>query len=295
MKKKIAILFHKNDIKRNLKKYAIISIAEYWRNYGIKVIFVFGVDRFVHADIAILHVNLSVVPDEYIEFARHYPIVLNGEVKDIRKSSFSRNIVKQNDPYKGKVIIKSDLNHAGRPEWLDGRTASNDCPWCSEPPKPSNYQVFDNLNDVPQSYFKNKEIVIEKFLPEKENSLYFIRNYYFLGDKEICIRLASKNPVVNASTHGSIDMIEPHPKIIKLRRALNFDYGKFDYVIFKGNAVLLDINKTTGAALPSTSQVKSLRRHIADGIYPYFEHVEDSGLARFLNKWLFTKLLIRLM
>ena len=52
---------------------------------------------------------------------------------------------------------------------------------------------------------------------------------------------------------------------------MEFDYGKFDYVIHNGEVVLLDINKTTGfGSLPYTSELKAMHSHRAAGIYSYF-------------------------
>ena len=57
-----------------------------------------------------------------------------------------------------------------------------------------------------------------------------------------------------------------------MRRELNFDYGKFDYVIHKGKVILFDINKTTGAGgIPVTPELLAIRRYRATGIYNYFK------------------------
>ena len=72
------------------------------------------------ADLVLLHVNLSVVPDEYLELASRYPIVVNGKAKDIRKSTYSTLRVTRDDPYAGPVIVKSNLNYAGVPEAIQG-------------------------------------------------------------------------------------------------------------------------------------------------------------------------------
>ena len=79
------------------------------------------------------------------------------------------------------------------------------------------------------------------------------------------------HPIVNASTQVRVEPIEPDPEIARLRHQLGFDYGKFDYVIHGGNAVLLDTNKTTAAAgLPWTPELTAARRHRASGLYSYF-------------------------
>jgi hypothetical protein len=76
------------------------------------------------ADILLIHVDLSVVPDEYLEFASRYPIALNKAAKDIRKSLISLNLVRAGDSYSGKVIVKTDLNYGGSPERIMRRNPS---------------------------------------------------------------------------------------------------------------------------------------------------------------------------
>jgi hypothetical protein len=252
--------------------YLIHHYAEFWREDGHEVIFLFGVAQFVPADVVIVHVDLSVVPDEYLEFARRYPIALNGEVKDIRKSTYSRLLVKPGDPYEGKVIVKSNFNYAAAPERslgvsLDPRGVSS-----SYFGTPLDYQIFESSKAVPAILFSDPNIVVEKFQPEFQDGLYFMRAQLFVGDHVTCTRMASRNPIVNGTTRIRLERVEPHPDIVKLQKAMKYDYGKFDYVIHHGTALLLDANKTTGTA-PHTPTPQQLadRRYRAEGLYAYFE------------------------
>ena len=111
--KRIVIIFHEQQRHWAVDRYLISKMADLWHEDGLEVRYVFGVDEFVHADLAILHVDLSVVPEEYLELASRYPITLNGRVRDIRKSSFSKNLLAPHDDFNGKVIVKTDLNHGG--------------------------------------------------------------------------------------------------------------------------------------------------------------------------------------
>ena len=56
-------------------------------------------------------------------------------------------------------------------------------------------------------------------------------------------------------------------RIVAERSALRFDYGKFDYVLHDGEAVLLDINATPsfGAVYPAALRER-LARELAPGI-----------------------------
>lgn len=294
--KKIIILFHQNDRGR-AHKYVISSLAEYWREKGLEVEYLFGFKEYVPADLVIVHVNLSLIPDEYLEFAGRYPRALNSRVKDIRKSSFSRNLVKPGDAYEGKVIVKSDLNHAGWPELrlndasFHGRRAypifmrrlsslaRGFSPRLSKLIKtPLDYRIYDNIGSVPQACFSSPGLVVEKFLPEKENGLYHIRYCTFLGSRMTCTRVASKEPVIKYSNSISMETVEPHPDMAALRQKLNFDYGKFDYTVRDGKAVLLDANITIGKggggkAAPCAEEKRRSRIYRADGIYEYLDRV----------------------
>src|SRR5213079_1238108 len=60
--------------------------------------------------------------------------------------------------------------------------------------------------------------------------------------------------------------IGPHPEIVEARKRLNFDYGKFDYVLHEGRPVLLDTNKTTGADRGSSRELNARRRAHSTGL-----------------------------
>jgi len=277
----IGILLHEKNRKRHLSDYAITFLAEFWRQDGHCVHYLFGTRKFVPADLLLVHVDLSVVPDEYLEFARRYPIALNSGVKDIRKSQISTNLVKQDDVYSGKVIVKTNLNFRGSPEQILRRRWSHrwrrlasrfvrDHALGTGLETPSQYRIYERLTDVPPAVFERNDWVVEKFLPEQEGNFFFVRNYEFLGDCATCTRLASRDPIVKDQTIVSIEEIEPHLEIVEAQKRLKFDYGKFDYVIHDGQPVLLDANKTTGADRIRSPELNARRRHRANGIYSYF-------------------------
>ncbi len=277
----IAILFHENNRKRDLYSYAVTFLAEFWRQDGHRVHHLFGIRKFVPADLLLIHVDLSVVPDEYLEFASRYPIALNKAAKDIRKSLISTNLVRQGDRYSGQVIVKTDLNYGGSPEQILKRNPSR---WKRLLPRrfvgdttddsgfkaPFDYRIYDSFAEVPPVVFKRNDVVVEKFLPEQEENLFFVRYYEFLGDCATCTRLGALDPIVKDQTVVRIEEIDPHPEIVHARNRLNFDYGKFDYVIHNGRPVLLDANKTTGADWVSSRELNARRRQRANGIYSYF-------------------------
>jgi hypothetical protein len=291
MKRSVVVLSHEHDSERDLRSWVITQLAEFWREDGIDVHFLFGVRKFVPADVVIVHVDLSVVPAEYLEFARRYPVAVNAEAKDIRRSSYSRNLIAQHDAYEGPVIVKSDLNFAGtRERWLQrteertsltglarrmrravGRRLRREPAAGPTFRSPADYRIFDHRRDIPASLLGARDVVVERFLPEREGDLYFVRNYHFLGERTICTRMASRSPIVNGTSHLDIEAIEPHPDIVALRREMRFDYGKFDYVEHDGGVVLLDANKTIGAGtIKVTPKLIAERRTRASGIHDFF-------------------------
>lgn len=283
----IAILFHESDRASDISRYAVSALADTWRRDGHTITNLFGIRKFIPADLILVHVDLSVVPDEYITFAEQYPIVLNSRAKDIRKSTFSPYLLRQDDPYAGPVIIKSDMNYAGIPDaarlWKYPLFGSSAGYYAAKALKilrhvftsdtfrlPADYLVVESLRKVPEKWFKRNDIVIQRFCPECEGGLYHTRFYNFLGDHNDCRRLSSPDPVVNACSAVGSEPVEVHPEIEKIRRDLKFDYGKFDYVMHEGAPILLDINKTTGASKRITPELQAMRRHRAEGLYGYF-------------------------
>ena len=101
------MLFHARQAPERAVFYAVHYLAEIWRSEGLDVVYLHGVDEFVPADVAIVHVDLSVVPDEYLDFARRYPVAVNGQLKDIRKSTHSTLRVTKASDYGGAVHVTS--------------------------------------------------------------------------------------------------------------------------------------------------------------------------------------------
>lgn len=261
-----------------MHRYVVHALAGIWQEHGHEVFYLFGTRRWQPADLILVHVNLSVVPEAYLAFARRYPIALNAHVSDIRKSACSSALLKPGERSDGPVMLKSDLNCGGRPEarLLHGRlrrafqrlTARHD-------EDRGDYRVFPNADAIPPALRRRPDRVIERFLPEREGDLYVVRHYQFLGDRATAMKLKGREPVVKGRTLIASEPIEPDPAIVALRQRMQFDYGKFDYVMHDGESFLLDANKTTGAdALPQTPELMEMRRFRAEGLYWYFRQTE---------------------
>jgi hypothetical protein len=267
--RRIAILHHAADNENIASTYIVSRLAQIWRQDGHDVFNLFGISEFVPADLIFVHVDLSIVPEPYLEFARRYPIVINGEIADIRKSRYSTIIVKPYDQYDGPVIVKTDLNYAGRSESdrLGGKLFD-------QIPTPLHYPIYQRRSDMPEICHSISQLIVEKFLPEMDDGLFCVRSYRFFGDHGYWQRLKSSHPIVNSDSQVSSEQIEPDPRIMEWRVKLKMDYGKLDYLVKDGESVLLDANKTMGGGpkrkVPDPA-IERLLRYRAEGLYCFFD------------------------
>lgn len=283
---RIAVIFHKLDTHPGF--YVIDELADIWRSDGHEVVFCFGVDEALSADLAIAHVNLSVVPSEYLEYSGNVGVALNFDIGDIRKSSISEQMVASHPGWSGPVIVKSNLNYGGIPEKristaVDQTTRAPDsflakciervkrlAPTRAQLPQ---YRIFKSAASVPRRLSNREDLVIEKFLPERVRDSYCVRTAQCLGDRWICYRLHSKSPIVKSGVAHFKERIEPDDAVREWRNRFRLDYGKLDYVVHDNQPVLLDVNKTIGNSAPEHAPSEHLkeRRYLAEGLYSYLE------------------------
>ncbi len=275
---RVAVLFHARERDLDPTGYLIHHLAQMWREDGLEVAYLYGTDHFVPADLVLVHVDLSVVPEAYLDFAARYPIVLNGRVRDIRKTVTSRYLVGAGDSWDGPVIVKSDLNCGGYPEYLNSLTGLRRLravralvTRLRRAPTWRDYRIFERPADVPASLLEHPDLVVERFLPDVEDGLYHSYMYLFLGDAERCSRLSSPEPVFKADSSTTACAVEPHPAARAWREELGLDYGKIDYIVRDGEVILLDANKTTGSSTYiEPGKLGAERRRQANGIHSYF-------------------------
>ncbi len=115
--------------------------------------------------------------------------------------------------------------------------------------------------------------MVEKFVPERQEGHYVIRNYKFLGNRHNTLIFFSKTPFIREHALVKISPIETEPALRDFRANLQLDYGKIDYIVVDGKPVVLDINKTMGynASAGVNAEVVKARRELAEGIYDYLE------------------------
>jgi hypothetical protein len=268
----LAILTHWTDDFRVAGALVKLMIPR-WEAVGFRVVVVTDKDPFVPADVALLHVDLSVIPDSCRRLAERYPVVLNGRVLDIRKRAFSRLVLERTEPYDGEVIVKTDWNCGGGRELRRGILESRMGPVLRrlkieesvyrkmkklEALRPlqrrrvvsvGHYPVFPDRSAVPEGVWDNPNLVVERFVPERIGSDYCCRSWVFFGSAGVTRRVIAPHAVARANARLE-ETCDPIPEELRAIRAqMGFDYGKFDYGIVDGKAVLYDVNRTPGMAL----------------------------------------------
>jgi hypothetical protein len=264
----IAVLtpFHDDYARRH---FYLQFLTERWEREGHRVVVVTERDRFVPADLAILHVDLTIVPPEMRELAARYPLVVNGGLLDIRKRHLAPALAK-GDRVDGPVIVKTDWNFRGVLEmkiriarsplggalraaglldqavaksvWVAGRL-----PW-SVRPAVSDYLVCESIDDVPDGVWQNPNLVVQRFVAERDGERYCCRHWIFFGDREIQTKTRSASPVVKAGDDVEVLRGPVPASLRRMREELRADYAKIDYGVVEGEIVVYDVNRTLGGA-----------------------------------------------
>ena len=261
---RIVVVVHSSQSSLH-ESYYLHGIAQVWRAQGHVVKVVADPGRHEPADVAISHVDLTVVPEPYLACLNRYPVTLNAKVRDISKRTVSAHLVRRGDGYDGPVIVKANLNCGGGPErrlreygarWrrrlhrLRARL-----PWALRATYAgADYRVFGSVREVPLAARFNPHLLMERFLPERDGDLYCLRTWTFLGDAWTHSLSWSREPVIKGRNVIRREALgEVPPALTRRRRELGFDYGKFDYVMRDGEPVLFDANRTPAArAIPES-------------------------------------------
>jgi hypothetical protein len=242
-------------------------LAGYWAEWGHQIFVASGTEGLPEADLAVLHVNLSRIPQHYADAANRYKRVVNGAALDIRKRTVSSNIVARDSDWSGPVIVKTDLNYHGLPEvWVsEAQHAGGFAVKRTAPPPLPDYPIFEGIRSVPDEIWSQPHLVVERFLPERHEEGFCVRTWVFFGERERCRRHLCTEPIVKARNLIASEN-SPVPDFIRgERERLGFDYGKFDFVIHEGEPILLDANKTPGSP-PNSPDTERAYREIAGGI-----------------------------
>jgi hypothetical protein len=260
----IAILVHARQ-KITFGAFLRRIVDDCWKPEGRRVTVNVPYARPVSAEAAIVHVDMTRPPPVFSEFAKLHPVALNADVRDISKRRVCTTLVDADDSYDGPVIVKTDLNHRGDSERRLG-FALPDWSWILPE---TGYRTFDRKADVPARVWRDDGLVVQRLHVERAGDRYLLRQWFFLGDRDICSDYHGAEPVVKqANVVVRPPLHHEVPESLRRRRAeLGFDYGKFDYVIENGEAVLIDANPTpdNGTRI-GNDRCAIICRHLAPGI-----------------------------
>ncbi len=269
--------------------YYLEQISTIWQEQGIKVTVQRGPGEKVDADVAIVHVDATHVPPEYTAYVKQYPVVLNGGITDISKRHVSRHLVRRGDGYTGPVIVKTNGNYGGQADAsiiaregglrrLLGEWRQK-LPWYCRS-RVVQYPIYASPAEVPKLVWLNPDLVVERFLTERDGEYYCLRTWLFLGDREGNSLTWSSDPIVKTrSMIRRVEGPEAPPELRQIREELKFDFGKFDYGIVNGKAVLYDTNTTpTWAGGGEAFRARALV--MAEGIKAYLPRMTQSEPPR---------------
>lgn len=285
----IAILFHPRQ-RHAVSAYRISAMLPTWRARGIRVDEIYGMPRELDADLLLPHLDLSYIPDDYWEVIQRHPNVVNRRVRDIRKRTLSTNLVEPDDPWDGPVIVKTNMNSRGfaDAQFLGGRwrglmggmlarklatLPGSDQLRLGFARTLGRYYVYENLAAVPRRVWRNPHLVVERFRPERDGDHYVLRNWTFFGSHQHARTFRGPDPWVKGinSTMAPLDL-PPPPTIIAARERLGMDYGKMDYVVVNGEAILLDVSPAPGMTGPLDEGRIQRAARLANGL-DYYERL----------------------
>lgn len=252
---RIALIVHRYDKLyrapfRRDPVYVILATLDILERRGHEVVVVRGADGFQPADAAILHVDCTFTPPEYLELAGRYPRCLNATCADICKRTVSGALVGLHPDWTGPVIVKTNLNSRGVPERLHNQRAR----WRGQPPphpgirRLPHYAVYPGLEAVPERLRGSPDHVVEIYNPEPHPAGHGVHSWQFLEETGFCYLAAGRSPILRWGT-ASVLEDRPIPDLQAERQRLNLDYGKIDFILRDGRPVVIDANKTLSAGV----------------------------------------------
>jgi hypothetical protein len=258
--------------------YVAHELARRWVAAGHRVLLHCGFDP-PPGDVAILHVDATVVPEAYRACTARFPRVVNAAAWDISKRRVSDCVIGRDDPWPGPVIVKTNANVGGRTEALlvqeqRRRGLPEDV---RAGPLLSDYPIFPSRDAVPEAAWRDPGLVVEKFVGERDAQGFHLRVWTFFGSRERSSLCTSPEPVIKSQNVTGRVPVEVPPQMREARRRLGFDFGKFDYVRHEGRFYLLDANRTPSAPTGPSAAAFAASLDDMAGALPEFLGVTAAG------------------
>ena len=288
----IVILTH--ALQGRAEGYFIEAVGRLWQEAGHRVVVHQGLGAPPPGDLAILHVDQTRVPAAYVKLAARYPRTLNLGAIDIGKRRVSRNLVSPDDAWSGPVIVKTDANSFGNPErrmtealnrqrgrWPQ-RLARRLAQGLRPPTAQENYPIYPDKAAVPRRVWRRPDLVVERFLPQRQGSDYVLNSAFVMGERWIVSSYTAAEPLVKITgLRALIPLFEEVPETVRrVSRELGLDYGKIDYTVHAGEAQVLDVNPTPflGLVWDKSERLDRILATLAAGLDDYLgERLRAAG------------------
>lgn len=211
------------------------------------------VDREIAGRVAVVHVDLTEVPEALLPLPESYQLCLNGKARTIHRRLYSRARIDRESPYVGPVIVKTVLNHRGLPELLhrcrsdshllrrwhfDRQLLVRDyCP---------KYAIYPSKECVPKAVWGDERLLVERFLPRSLSLPVTKYRYDFCLDVTLHTRAVYDSLLCDHTKVREVSVVGNIPRaVMEVRRDLHLDFGSIDYFVADDEAVAVDVNKTT--------------------------------------------------
>lgn len=243
---------------RSGEEYSVQSLLPYLEQAGMTVRLL---DRPAHADralAALLHIDLTEVPQLYHEIPELYDRTINGCALSIHRHLYSTLRLKPGDSHSGPVVVKTVLNSKGRPElrWRQYRNrwtrAAHFVRKTFDPGYKQRlcppYRVYETMGQVPAGVWSDDRLMVEKFAFASLNLPIVKHRYMFLLEAEVNMRQVYNDVLCAGSKILSNEEGGPVPlEVLAVRQRLGLDFGAIDYFIVDGKGIVVDANKTVGS------------------------------------------------
>lgn len=243
---------------RSGEEYSVQSLLPYLEQAGMTVRVLDRPALEDRAPAALLHIDLTVVPQLYHEIPELYDRTINGRALSIHRHLYSTLRLKAGDSHSGPVVVKTVLNSKGRPElrWQQYRNgwtrAAHFVRKTFEPGYKQRlcppYRVYETMGQVPAEFWSDDRLMVEKFAFDSLDLPIVKHRYMFLLEAEVNMRqvyndvLCAGSKILSNEEGGAVP-----PEVRALRQRLGLDFGAIDYFIVDGNGIVVDANKTVGS------------------------------------------------
>ena len=249
--------------------YLLFDVAQHLHQMGHKIRLAQGPEA-IGGDAALLHVDATIVSQEYLDLEGRYPRAFNFSTFDISKRNVSRLILAKDEAWDGPVIVKSNFNNKAMAEDVHNRVAVRHGRPLPHPGVTAfdKYEVFDSIDQVHEHIWSDPSLVVERFVPEEDgNGNFVFRTWVFMGPRERCTRFITKDRISKAAGVLGYEPMEVPEKLRAERERLGFDFGKFDFVMHNGEPLLFDANRTPGTAAAIREMRAKGARNLAEGMH----------------------------